>query len=506
MKRLYFLILSALFLSEIGLAQNTELPTFITDSLDKYIEQSLKDWNVPATAVGIVKDGKIIYQKAFGVKDIQSNETVDENTLFMIGSNTKAFTGTSLAMLEYQGKCSLNDKVIKWLPQFKLKDSAWTKQANLVDLLSHRMGFETFQGDLLSFDSDLSEDEYIEKNGKITPLYDFRTKWGYSNAGFMMAGKCIESISGSSWEDYFRTNILKPLKMDHTVITVSEIREAQNATIAHSIVDNKLAIIDYGGLDLVGPAASISSSISDMNKWTLALLNPENGVVPNQAIQRTRKPESIKGFGRHAYNKSNYNLYGLGWELSDYESKKLVSHTGGVHGYLTSVTLIPEENLAVVVLTNTDQNWLFVALKWEIVDAFLKLPYRNYSETWSKAFKQNSARDSAILAVLKDSVKLELKPEISLAQFAGKFKNEVYGYAELVVENDHLKLSLEHHPDGKGRLDYIGNHRFLCLYTDPTFGTKVFPFSYDENKVKSFTLSVNDFWEFTSYEFHKVSQ
>lgn len=510
MKRFYFLLIPVLFFCKIGLSQNASLPAFITDSLDNYIEKALSDWNVPATAVGIVKDGKVIYQKAFGVKDMNTNNKVDENSLFMIGSNTKAFTATALALLEYEGKCSLNDKVVKWLPQFKLKDSVWTQQANLVDLLSHRLGFETFQGDLLSFDSDLSDDEYIEKFGKITPMYDFRTKWGYCNAGFMMAGKCIDSITNDSWENFFKTRFFIPLHMNNTVTGVAAIRDAKNATFAHTFVNNKLAKINYGGLDLVGSAANISSSVADMNKWTMALLDSGNyegkNVIPQKVIKRTRKPESIIGFGRHPYNKSNYNLYGLGWELTDYESKNIVSHTGGVHGYLTSVTLIPEENLGVVVLTNTDQNWLFLALKWEIVDAFLGLPYRNYSENWSKAFKQNYSRDSANIVLLKDSVKLELKPELALEKFAGKYKNEVYGYVELKVENNHLTLSLEHHPEGKGSLDYIGNHRFLCSYSHPMYGTKVFPFVYDENGVKSFTLSVNDFWEFTTYDFYKVNE
>lgn len=509
MKRLLFTFFLAIVFMLSSFAQQAEIPAFIKDSLDNYIQKSLADWNVPAVAVGIVKDGKVIYEKAFGIKDVDSKASVDEHTLFMIGSNTKAFTGTALAMLEQQGKCTLNDKVVKWVPNFQLKDPKWTEQANLIDIVTHRMGFETFQGDLLSFDSDLSIDEFIEKIGKITPLYDFRTKWGYSNAGYTIAGKCIQAITGDSWENMLQKNILRPLEMNHSTIKVDGIRKSDNATKGHSLIDHKLKAIDYGGLDLVGPAASISSSVNDMNKWTMALLDSGNykgrNVIPYQAIKRTRKPESIKGFGRHAYNKSNYLLYGLGWELMDYESYNVVAHTGGVHGYLTSLTLVPEENLGVVILTNTDQNWLFVALKWEILDAFLNLPYRNYSENWSKAFKRNHARDSATLKQLTDSVQLKLKPELGLKKFAGKYENEVYGYAELKVEKDYLLLSLEHH-EATAKLQYIGNHRFLCTYSNPGYGVRVFPFKFNENEAESFILSVADFWEFTTYTFAKVKE
>jgi hypothetical protein len=193
----------------------------------------------------------------------------------------------------------------------------------------------------------------------------------------------------------------------------------------------------------------------------------------------------------------------MGWEFQDYEGKEIVSHTGGVNGFVTSVTLMPEEKLGIVVLTNTDQNAFFQSLKWEILDAYLGLPYRNYDSTFfAGAMKRKTNQDSLII-MMKDSVKLNLSPEIDLQNFAGRYENEVYGYADLVQKENFLELYLEHHSRLTGKLEYIGNNRFLCTYSDPTYGIRVFPFEIDKGKVVSFDLYVDDFIEFLPYKFLK---
>lgn len=120
------------------------IPTFITDSLDTYVNRGLQQWQIPGAAVLVVKDGQIVIAKGYGVKELGTNDKVDANTLFMIGSNTKAFTGTALALLEQDGKLNLEDKVVKYLPDFKMKDEWVTQHLNLLDIVSHRMGLETF--------------------------------------------------------------------------------------------------------------------------------------------------------------------------------------------------------------------------------------------------------------------------------------------------------------------------------------------------------------------------
>jgi CubicO group peptidase (beta-lactamase class C family) len=505
MKKLISTLFFILFTNHTFYAQ--DIPSFIKDSLDIYVNRGLENWQIPGAAVLVVKDGNIIVARGYGVKELGTNNKVDENTLFMIGSNTKAFTGTALAILENEGKCNLDDKVIKYLPDFKVKDEWVTKELNLIDIVTHRMGLQTFQGDFMYWTSDLNADEVIEKFGMLTPKFDFRTKYGYTNAGYAIAGKIIEKVSGLSWSEYLKEKIFMPLKMNRTLALSEDFFNAENIAKPHTYVDGKISLIPFQNIDNLAPCGSIGSSIEDMSHWVIAQLDSGNyngeSIIPFSVIQRTRKPESIQGRVRHPFNTGHFNLYGLGWGLMDYEGTEIVSHTGGVNGFVTSVTLLPEINLGVVILTNTDQNAFFQMLKWEIVDAYLGLPYRNYDNyIFQQAMKGKERRDS-LIAAWKDSVLMDPKSDFKLSELTGKYENEVYGYSEISQKENFLELSLEHHSRLKGKLEYIGNSRFLCTYSDPTYGIKVFPFEIVNGKVKSFNLYVDDFIDYQAYKFLK---
>lgn len=498
---------SGLILIGLFLRAQTGVPSFINDSLDRYVEKALNDWQIPGAAVLVVKDGKVIVQKGYGFLENGEAAKVDENTLFMIASNTKAFTGTAMAMLEQEGKCSLDDRVRKYLPGFKMKDPWVAEHLTLTDVMSHRIGMETFQGDFMYWESDLGSDEVIEKFGMLTPIYDFRAKWGYCNAGFLIAGKCMEQITGMTWDRFIRDSIINPLDMKRTLVLTAEAANAENICSAHTLVGGKLQLIPRCQIDNIAPAGSISTSVSDMSHWIIAQLDSGryNGrqVIPWQAIRKAQYPRSIIRRTGHPFNKSHYSLYGMGWSLQDYEGREIVSHTGGVDGFVTSVTLLPEEELGIVVFTNTDMNGLYEALKWEIIDAYLGLPYRNYSQVYLQRYMPAFRDELAQVTAWQDSVQLKLPAPVKLSKFAGKYTHEVYGNAYLESKGDYLLLTFEHHPDLSARLEYIGNNRFLCTYSSPLWGIKVFPFIIEDGKVKSFTLSVADFLEFTTYEFVK---
>ncbi|MBK7105717.1 MAG: serine hydrolase [Ignavibacteriae bacterium] len=484
------------------------LPKFIADSLDNYIERGTQNWEIPGVAVLIVKDGKIVFEKGYGVTELGTQNKVDKNTLFMIGSNTKAFTGSALALLEHEQKLKLDDKVIKYLPDFKMKDSWINNELNLQDIVSHRMGMETFQGDFIYWTSDLSSDEVIEKFGLLTPKYNFRTKYGYTNAGYAIAGKVIEKISNQTWGEFLKNKTFKPLEMENTVAYSQEFINCTNIAKPHSFVNNKMSLLDLQNIDNLAPAGSIGSSINDMSHWVLAQLDSGkfNGekIIPFSVIQKTRQPLTIERRVKHPYNKTHYSLYGMGWGLQDYEGREIISHTGGVNGFLTSVTLMPEEKLGIVVLTNNDQNALFYSLRWEILDAFLNLPYRNYDSTYYAEELKDRNKMRIRLKEIQDSVKMNIKSEIGLSDFEGKYENEVYGFGELTKNENSLELKLEHHSKLIGKLEYIGNNRFFCTYSDPTYGKKVFQFYVKEGKVISFDLYVDNFVDYQPYNFVKI--
>ncbi|MFZ1372038.1 MAG: serine hydrolase [Ferruginibacter sp.] len=506
MKKLF--LISIIFFSLQTAAQNDSLPSFVKDSLDNYVNRALADWQIPGVAVGIVKNGKVVLMKGYGVKELNGPGKVDENTLFMIGSNTKAFTATALAMLDAGKKLSLDDKVQKWLPDFKLADPWVAKEANIRDLLCHRLGFETFQGDFMYFDSDLTVAEVREKMGRLKPVYGFRSKWGYTNSAFLTAGEIIPKVTGKSWADYVTENIFKPLGMNNSLALSKDIKAAANRSVAHTVVMGELRKIPYGNIDNLAPAGSISSSVHDMSKWVMAQLN--NGklegkeIIPGSAIGQTRTPHSILGNGGHMFNKAHFALYGLGWFLEEYAGRKIVAHTGGVNGFVTSVCLVPEEKLGIIVLTNTDANNFFEALRNEIEDAYLGLPYRNYSKVYLDYQQAGEKEKEKQWKAVKDSIAMNPETELPLTAYAGNYRHDVYGNMNINIENGKLIMRFQHHTGRHGTLEPLGGNRFFCTYSDPLYGSKKLQFTVDNKKVRSLTVLVADFVEFTPYEFIKI--
>jgi CubicO group peptidase (beta-lactamase class C family) len=520
MKRI---VLSCLLLSFhlLSFSQTDELPPFIKDSLDNYVNRALNDWQIPGVAVCIVKNGKVVWMKGYGVKEKGNPDKVDENTLFMIGSNTKAFTATALAMLgaetfttnpgsipEKERNFSLDDKVQKWLPDFKMYDPWVAKEMNIRDLLCHRLGFETFQGDFMFFDSDLTTAEVRDKMGKIKPLYGFRSKWGYCNSAFMTAGEIIPKVTGQSWADYITTKIFRPLGMNNSLALSKDIKTANNKAAAHTVVLGELKKIPYGNIDNLAPAGSISSSVNDMSKWVTMQLNNgklgEQQIIPASALGQTKTPHSILGNGGHQFNRAHFGLYGLGWFLEEYAGRKIVAHTGGVNGFVTSVCLIAEEKLGIIVLTNTDANNFYEALRNEIQDAYLGLPYRNYSQVYLGYQQADEKEKAKQLKEVRDTIAMNNKTALPLTAYAGEYVHDVYGKMNMTIEKGKLVMLFEHHKGRWGTLEPLGGNRFFCTYSDPLYGMKKLTFTVENNKVKSLTVRVADFVEFTPYEFFKT--
>jgi CubicO group peptidase (beta-lactamase class C family) len=503
MKKVYLLF--ALCLCQLSLlAQNVNRNKFITDSLDNYINRALTNWRIPGAAVCIVKDGRIILRKGYGIKELGQATKVDENTLFMIGSNTKAFTATAMAMLQTQNKLSLDDKVTKYLPDFKLENKSLTDMVTLRDLLCHRIGFATFQGDFTYWTSNLTRKEVVEKMSHVKASYPFRTRWGYNNAAFLTAGEVMEKVTNKPWEVYIKETLLAPLGMSTTVTLSKDLATSFNKSAAHTFIDGRLAAIPYPQIDNLSPGGSISSSANDMCKWILALLN--NGkvgakeVIPAAAIRATRQPQILVG----GADDGGFSAYGLGWFLNGYKGHRLVTHTGGVNGFVSSVTLVPDQNLGIVILTNTDQNNLIESLNLDIIDAFLKMPFRNHDKEALNAVKADQLSDLKHDKVLRDSVALNLRPAFSLSDYEGKYNNDLYGNLTVTKgEANDLEMRFEHHPKMFAKLQPLGGNRFFVTFSDPIFGKAVFTFRTQNNRVSGVQVKVADFVEMTPYEFKK---
>lgn len=233
--------------------------------IDAYAEKTRADWNVPGMAIAIVKDDKVIFAKGYGARELGKTDRVDENTLFAIASNSKAFTTAALAILADENKINWDDKVIKHLPEFELADAYVTREMTIRDLVSHRSGFDTFSGDLLWYETTYKDDEILKRLRYMKPKTSFRSSYGYQNLMFIAAGKIVERVSGVTWSEFVRTRILTPLGMSRTTTTVKDLKD--NYSMPHNESGGTLRALHLGNVDGATAAAGLNSSVADVAKW-----------------------------------------------------------------------------------------------------------------------------------------------------------------------------------------------------------------------------------------------
>jgi hypothetical protein len=287
-----------------------------------------------------------------------------------------------------------------------------------------------------------------------------------------------------------------------------ELEKAKNYAKPYTWYNKKLLPISIPKLDNLAPAASISSNVVDICKWLQLQINygsfNNNQIISEKAIAATRNPESIVGVNPRFNRLNHFTLYGLGVEIKDRKGFVLYSHTGGVNGYLSSVAFIPELKLGVVVLTTNDNQSLFQILNNQVMDAFLEVPYQNYSKQALTLFNQQMKESDHLVDSLIEVVKHKNKMPLNINEFCGDYSNELYGKISVEQINGKLLMKFENHPNMTASCDYTANNKFLITFSDPTMGIKEIPFLIESNKVKGFTLLVNNFVEFTPYEFIKL--
>ncbi|MBY0478479.1 MAG: serine hydrolase [Chitinophagaceae bacterium] len=482
-------------------------PAFITDSLERYIERGMKEWNIPGLSIAIVKDGKTIFMKGYGVKEVGKPEKVDENTLFIIASNSKLFTGTSLSNLDYEKKLSLEDKVTKYIPWFRLYDSTSTALATVRDMLCHRLGTKTFQGDFTFWNSNLSKDSIIYKMRFLKPSGQFRQDYGYCNSGFLVAGEILQKVTGITWEQYVSENILQPVGMTNTYMNTAGMGKRNNVAAPYSNSFGKLSKLPYDEIDNLGPATSMVSCVSDLSKWLKFQLDSGKAdgkqILPWQVLQRTRDGNILTGSRKSPYYPTHFRAYGLGEYMTDYNGRQVYWHTGGAFGFVTNVCFVPEEKLGITILTNNDNQNFFEALRYQILDAYLGVKYTDRSAFMQQFQAQDNALNESLWKKWDDRVNKKPALPVPADAFVGTYFNHVYGNMQIVKENNQLKVLLSHHPNITGKLEYIDNKNFLLTWSHPGYGKFAVPFELDNGKVKAIEIKAADFVEYDGYVFLK---
>jgi len=484
-------------------------PSFITNDLDAYINKGLKDWNLPGLAIAIVKDGKVVVMKGYGVRNVKTNEPVDENTLFMIASNTKLFTATALAQLDYDQKISLNDKISKYFPDYTLYDPNTSALVTVRDMLSHHIGTKTFQGDFTYWNSTYTRKQIMDKMKLMKPVNGFRQTFGYCNSCFLTAGQVIEAATGKPWETEIRDSILTPLGMTNTYTSGADMANLKDAAQPYStFFTGQLTALPYDKLDNLAPAASLVSCVKDMAKWLTMQLDSGKfegkQIIEWKALQKTRDMNTVISSRKSSYLPSNFSGYGLGVDITDYNGKQVFSHTGGADGFVTNTCFVPEEHLAITILTNNDNQDFFEALRYQILDAYLGVQNTDRSAFFLKYFNQEMKETVKTTTDMQARVKGNT-PELPLSAYAGTYANELYGTINISADKKGLSVKFNDHVDYAASLKYMDNGEWMLTYTNAAYGIFPLKFTVENGKVVSTVVKVNDELEYDPYLFTKVN-
>lgn len=451
--------------------------------IDSLAKKDLKLFNVPGMAVGVIKDGYLIYSKGFGVRSLKTQKPVDPETLFGIASNTKAFTAAALGILVDEKRINWDDKVIKYIPDFKLYDPLATREITIRDLLCHRSGLATGVGDLMH-DPDsttFSVNEIIHNLRYLKPDYSFRSKFAYDNNLYLVAGEVIARVSKIPLEDFIERRILIPLGMKSSSASYYGTQKNQNIIDAHKIINDSIRVVTRYTSMKDDAAGGIYTNVCDMSKWLLMLMNKgkygeklQKQLLSEQTVTELLSPQTIIRTGAPGNYQTHFGAYGLGWFMNDERGYKLIFHTGEDVGMISDISMIPELGLGVIVMTNSETTASF-AVTDQIIDSYIDI--KSIDRSLASYTKYNKSRQSA--ARIKDSLyrevarqKIKLHPV--LENFVGIYHDQWFGNVSIFIRNNQLYFAAERSPQLKGFLSAYNTDTFLVKWQNPEIDMDTF--------------------------------
>ncbi len=471
MKKTNFLFFTVLNLL---IGQTLFSQVYTSSQIDSLVNKAMSIGSNAGIAIAVVKDNEIVHLKGYGVTSINSNEEVNENTLFAIASNSKAFTTAALAMLVDEGKLSWNDKVVDYIPEFKMYNSYVTANFNIQDLLTHRSGLGLGAGDLLFFPdgSDFTIDDILNSFQYQKPVSAFRTTYDYDNLLYIVAGELVARISGMTWSEFVETKIMTPLGMQRSVGAYQRLTDISNVAYPHSTEDDQLKQIEpfLSNIESFAAAGGIYSSVNDLSKWLIMHLN--NGKygeeLSEQLISDKNHAELWKLHTNSFFNaepnppyRTHFSSYGLGWGVFDKNGYIIVAHSGGLPGMLSNTILIPELNVGIVVLTNADLGaYSYWSLSTEILDGYLgveRQDWISYAEMLVQATETET--DSVTLAVWETVSKAKTK-HLNYNDYVGTYEDDWFGNIEIWLEDDKLWFKSLRSPKLNGEMFYYKANTF----------------------------------------------
>ncbi len=435
------LLLILLFISSFAFGQKTTTLEQKIKEFDLYVENGRKQWEVPGLAVAVVKDGKVIFKKGYGVREIGKNDPVNTETLFACASTTKAMTATCMGILVDEGKVKWDDPVNKYLPEYQLYDPYVTRELRIRDLFLHNSGVGN--ADFVWTIMNIPVNEILLKMRDVKPSYSFRAGFIYQNIFYIAAGEVIRKITGKPWEVYIQERIFTPLSMTRTAPMMKYIKDA-NQTKPHFKIEGVIKVIPYTNDETVGPAGSVWSSIDDMSKWAQCMLDsskyPGGRLLKKETWKEMFKPQTIVSdsefYPTSQITKPNWKTYGIAWFQHDYKGRKLNFHTGSLSGLTAINAQIQEDNVGFYIFENYDHAELRHALMYKALDLFALGGNRDWSTEFLKLYTGLREKGEKAQKDFEAKRVLNTKPSLPLADYAGKYSSPLYGDAEITVSGD----------------------------------------------------------------------
>ncbi len=491
--------------------------------IDTLVERTLKTFDVPGIAVAVVKDDKIIHAKGYGVRSLNTMQKVDEHTLFGIASNSKAFTSAALGILIDEGKLSWDDKVTNIIPEFKMYNPYVTEDFTVRDLLTHRSGLGLGAGDLMFWpDSNSFTKKDIMHNLRyLKQVSSFRTKYDYDNLLYIVAGEVVERVSGTSWENFIEAKIIQPLAMKETATSFKNVKDKSNVIDPHAPVEGKVKVIRRDWSEVANSAGGIYSNITDMSKWIIMQMNNGKygeGLTKNIFSERVHEemwtPQTIiPVHGPTAYS-THFSAYGLGWGLSDVKGYLQASHTGGLAGIVTQVTLIPELKLGIIVFTNQQSGAAFTAITNTIKDSYLGVKGIDRVKQMNDRVIKNETEAAKITGDIWKDIEAQQKSNTvvkDISLFTGTYTDQWFGDIVISQKNGKLWFDSKRSFLLTGEMFAYKGNTFIVKWTDRSLDADAFvQFDLDNtgkaNHVKMKAISpLTDFsFDFQDLDFSRA--
>jgi len=471
----FLLIWSAVWITACDrTAEPDDHPDYPPPGLSERIEEGMKEWDIPGMAVAIVHNDSVVFAEGFGVRELpgpmptgrpdqrpsagdpDTLHQVDEHTLFGVASISKAFTAAALGLLVDEGRIDWDDPIVEYLPDFELYDPWVTENITIRDALSHRSGLGRMIGNRLQFMTNRSRDELIYQLRYLEPEKPFRDGYVYSNMMYLVAGEVIPAVTGKSWDRFVAERFFDPLGMGRSNTSITQLEGVENTAWPHQEIRGEVVPIPRRNFDNAGPAASINTSVSELAQWVRLHLG-EPGIYQGERLISDEVMNELHSAQTAIPVSDMYGdvrAYGLGWFIQHYRGIRIDRHGGGTDGFTTTLILMPDRDLGIIIVTNTFTDFRDVVAH-TIMDHYLGYDVTDWNQTIRERYQNQFERQVAKRDTIHRLRRADVPPSLPKGHFTGRYYDDLYAELEVLEdgdgglmirfwEDDELMADLEH--------------------------------------------------------------